>query len=146
MKDYYKPLYIVDASVIIKWIAKEDFSGHALKLRNDFLKNKIELGIPEFAYYEVSNYFAKHIPTVALLFLSQLFMLKMTEFRLSLKNSAKSISIMNQVRQISFYDASYHATAIENNGTFITADEKYYRRAKSFKHITLLKNYPISPQ
>lgn len=146
MKDYYRPLYIVDASVIIKWIAKEDFSEHALKLRNDFLQNKIELGIIEFAYYEVLNYFAKHIPTVALLFLSELFMLKMIEFKISLKNSAKSISIMEQIPQVSFYDASYHATAIENNGTFITADEKYYRKAKSFKHITLLKDYPISPQ
>lgn len=141
MKDFYKPLYIADASVILKWFIKENNRTEALKLKQDFLNNKIELGIPTLAYYEVNNYTVRTKPMEALFFLSQLFMLQMIEFGITLENSSKSMEITGKFAKISFYDAAYHALAIQNNGTFITADENYYKKAKSLKHIRLLKNY-----
>lgn len=39
------------------------------------------------------------------------------------------------------FDTLYHALAIEINGIFITADEKYFNKACSFGHIQLLADY-----
>lgn len=35
------------------------------------------------------------------------------------------------------YDCSYHYAAILLNGTFVTCDKEYYRKAKNLKHILL---------
>ncbi|MEK7672899.1 MAG: type II toxin-antitoxin system VapC family toxin [Patescibacteria group bacterium] len=141
MTDYYKKLYIVDASVIIKWGALEENHKEALKLREDFLKNNIEFAIPTLAIYEAMNYMVRKEPNKALLFLSQLLSMKINQFSITLGNTAKSLDITEAFKKTSFYDAHYHSLAILNNATFITADEKYYEQAKSLKHIQLLKHY-----
>jgi len=48
---------------------------------------------------------------------------------------------MKKYTKISFYDAAYHALALNTGGTFITADKKYYEKTKSEGNIMLLKNY-----
>lgn len=41
----------------------------------------------------------------------------------------------------SFYDASYHALAVEVKGTFLTSDRRHYAKVKSEGSIELLKNW-----
>lgn len=43
--------------------------------------------------------------------------------------------------QVTFYDAAYHALAIEQDGFFVTADEKYIQKAGSAGHIVHLKDW-----
>jgi predicted nucleic acid-binding protein len=139
--DFYKPLYIIDSSVIIKWIIEEDDRDKAIELKRKFLQEEIELGIPTLAYYEVMNYLSRLYPLKSMLFFSQILMLKMTDFFVTLENIAETIDVTQKLPKTTFYDATYHALAIQHNGTFITADEKYYNQAKPLKHIQLLKNY-----
>lgn len=147
MAENKKQTFIIDASILIKWLLneKEDLFK-ALKIIQDFMSQKIDLIVPTHCYYEILNTFGIKVPSKAITLYSQILMLQIPEQKLTLKNAFKALEIMRKISKVSFYDASYHATAIENNGTFITADEKYYRKAKSLKHIILLKNYPISPQ
>ena len=141
MMDSYKPLYIVDSSVLIKLLQKEEDQEKAFELMDKFLRKTIELGIPTLAYYEVMNYISRISPLKSILIFSQLLMLKIDEFSVTLENMARTMQITQDFPKTAFYDATYHALAIQNNGTFITADEKYYNRAKSLKHIQLLKDY-----
>ncbi|MEK7126736.1 MAG: type II toxin-antitoxin system VapC family toxin [Patescibacteria group bacterium] len=141
MKDSSKPLYIIDSSVLIKLIKKEENQEKAFELIETFFRKEIELGIPTLAYYEVMNYISRIHPYKAILLFSQILTLKMTEFFVTLENMAETINITQKFPKTAFYDATYHALAIQHNGTFITADENYYKKAKSLKHIRLLKNY-----
>jgi len=38
-------------------------------------------------------------------------------------------------------DAAYHALAIEHDGVFVTADEKYLQKTASVGHIVHLKDW-----
>lgn len=54
----------------------------------------------------------------------------------------KPIHILEAMKQAfatrtTVYDCSYHYAAILLNGTFVTCDKEYYRKAKSLKHILL---------
>ncbi len=41
----------------------------------------------------------------------------------------------------SIYDSIYHALAIKENATFITADKRHFNKSKSFGHIELLEDW-----
>jgi len=67
--------------------------------------------------------------------------LKIKEALLSIETAALAFKIMKKCTSVSFYDASYHALALYSGGTFITADKKYFKKARSFGHIQQLKTY-----
>jgi predicted nucleic acid-binding protein len=43
--------------------------------------------------------------------------------------------------KVTFYDAVYHAVALDKNATLITADVAYYRRASQLGNIIMLENF-----
>ena len=46
--------------------------------------------------------------------------------------------------KVTFYDASYHALALISDGVFVTADEKYLRKARPDRHAMALADWPNS--
>ena len=42
---------------------------------------------------------------------------------------------------VSFYDAAYHATALARGGLFVTADERYVRRAAQAGGVVALREW-----
>lgn len=48
-------MYVLDASVVIKWFSEEEYTDKAVKLRDDFFKGENELVVPDLLLYEVSN-------------------------------------------------------------------------------------------
>jgi predicted nucleic acid-binding protein len=40
-----------------------------------------------------------------------------------------------------FYDAAYHSVALKHRGTYLTADNKYARKAMAVGHVVALKNW-----
>ena len=134
-------LFVLDASVLIKWFIEEiENKTEALKIKQDYVEERIEVIIPSLCLYEVSNTMSKKIPDAILTF-SQILMLDIPEKSLKLDDTYQALKIINKIPKVSFYDAIYHAIAINHNATFITADEKYYAQTKSLKHIQLLKDY-----
>lgn len=135
-------LYVIDASVLIKWfIIEVEDRQQALKIKEDHVNKIIQLVMPSACLYETLNTLGRKTPAMAPLILSEILMLNIEEYHLNLENSCRALSIMQKFSGVSFYDASYHAIAIENNGIFVTADENYYKKTKSLKHIKLLKDY-----
>lgn len=135
-----RPLYIIDASVIVKWLIEEKKGKlQAFQIKEDFIGKKIRLKIPNHCFFEVMNVLGIKAPAIAIQFLSQLLTLKMEEAHLTIEIGNRAIQIMKEFSGISFYDAAYHALAIEAGGTFITADKKYFGKVKDLKHIKLLE-------
>lgn len=48
-------MYVLDASVVIKWFSEEEYTDKAVKLREDFFRGELELAVPDLLLYEVSN-------------------------------------------------------------------------------------------
>lgn len=135
-------IIVPDSSVLLKWgLSEEADSIIALKLRRDFLDKKISLVIPDFAYYEVANVLGKYKPEYMAGFISNLFTFGMSEYVLNLKLIAQAAEIVKSCKGVSFYDAAYHAVAIMMKGTFVTADKRYYKKAKALGHIMLIQDY-----
>ena len=45
---------------------------------------------------------------------------------------------------VTFYDAAYHALALVEKGVFVTADQKYVRRAGKAGRVVTLKEWSVS--
>lgn len=51
----YRPSYVIDASIVVKWFAQEDDSPLALQLLKDCLEGRRSLIAPSVLFYEVAN-------------------------------------------------------------------------------------------
>lgn len=137
-----KPLFVTDASVIVKWaVYEEEDRSQALMIRDDLLRGALNVIVPSFCFSELCNAIYLRSPRTALDFISYLLTSEITQYSLSLTLTNLAFQLMDQYRGISFYDASYHALAINYKGTFLTADEKYYKKTHKEGHIMLLKDY-----
>jgi predicted nucleic acid-binding protein len=137
-------IVIPDASVILKWVLPRNispFQDQALTIRDAALSEKISLIVPPLWRYEVGNTLTRLVPDNAL----QLVMLCESVGLIEVKADDKWLEVaVNLVRQskISFYDAAYHALAVTQSATFVTADEKYVHKSKYSSHVCLLKDWP----
>lgn len=136
-----KPIFVADASVLIKWAIdeKEDFD-QAMHFRDDFLGNKIEICVPAHCFSEIGNTLGR-VRNDAIEFFSDLLVSNVEQCNLTLESANLAFQLMQKYRGISFYDAGYHALALQQGALFITADEKYYKKTKKAGHIQLLKDY-----
>ncbi len=139
-----KPLYIVDASVILKWFLKEaECQEEAISLQNHCDESLIQLAIPHYAYAEIFNIFVRNLSLErALAYSSRVLNYFNKEYAITIEMVSLAFEIIKKVDcEVSFYDAGYHALAMQEGGTFITADEKYYKKTRKHGSIMLLKNY-----
>lgn len=136
-------LYIVDSSVLIKWYnVNEVLVDEALRVRNAFLEKKIHIHLPILCMWEFCNFFGRNYDVnTASSILANLQNYKLPSFHLNFTVSNLAFQIMEKLKNVSFYDASYHALAIHQNGTFLTCDKRYVEKAAEFGHIQLLSDY-----
>lgn len=136
--------FVLDASVAIKWALKEkNGSREALIIKRLYQTGELDLFTTGHFFFEVCNVVFRKAPEGALPFLSQLRMMGVIECRLTELQALKAFELMQNYPKVSFYDASYHALAICEHATFITADEKYYETTKKEGHILLLRNFTL---
>ncbi len=106
-----KIMYVIDASVVIKWFSEEEYTDKAIEIRNEFFKGTCELAAPDLILYEVSNAL-RFNPN----FNEEAFKYKTT-----------------------IYDAFYAALANEIGFEFVTADIKLFKKIKDLgfvRHIS----------
>lgn len=138
-----KQLFVTDACVLLKWIvrdAEEDVSN-AIALREDILKEHVDVIVPTHCFSEVCNMLGLKRHSEALSFLSFLLNAGIEEYGLTLDIGNTAFKFMEQYKGVTFYDAAYHALAIQEGGIFITADEKYHNMTRKEGSIMLLKDY-----
>ena len=117
---------VVDASVAVKWFVPERGSDKALRLRELYLNEALEIIAPTLICYEVANALRFH-PYHRL---SQKELLKaiaaLKDMQITVEPTTKTwfkafeISVLND---ISIYDAIYLATSMSFNTKLITSDK-----------------------
>ena len=132
-----------DASVLLKWVLPgndEPDTDFALSLRDEAVAGSVDLVVPQLWIYEVGTTLARRFPEDAAELLSALTDFGMAEARLDASWRARAVSL-SVTYQVAFYDAAYHAVALERGGVFVTADERYLRRASSAGGIASLRQW-----
>src|SRR5882757_2790285 len=121
------PIVVPDASVLLKWVLPsedEPYADNALQLRSAIVDSTVYALVPPLWIYEVGNTIARRFPDHAQAWLSTLLKFALEEVPASKPWLTKTIELV-QLHDVTFYDAAYHALAILNGATFVTADSRY---------------------
>lgn len=124
-------LFVPDASVILKWVLPSRDEGEveqALRLRDQAVAGEVELLVPPLWQYEVGNTLARRFPEQAQALIDALIRFGMHECPPTQSWRERALDLVRAFG-VTFYDASYHALALEQGARFVTADERYIRRA-----------------
>lgn len=135
--------FTIDNSVFVKTVLNEELEGTATNLIVCLEQEGCIIINPVLFQYEfikvciVNNFDLKCAHEI----IGKSLEVNLTLVTPTLTHDIKAREIISScdksARFPSYYDAIYHAIAIEHNTTFITADEKYYSKAKHIGNIML---------
>lgn len=141
------PRYVVDASVIAKWVLPgEPFEEKALRLKDDHVSGSIEVFAPSIVVHEVANALwratgLKRISEAdAGEALEALNDMRIGLYELTWERAAQALSIACDL-DLTIYDASYVLLANELRIPLVTADKTLYETAKKRGKILHIKDY-----
>ncbi len=137
--------YVLDSSVYVKLLVFEKDSERVEALFAKIISDENYILVPSLFLYEVIGVFKKYGYSQVLIeeFLNNYYYnpcIKVFELQKEIVSQALTISEERTEKSgfPTFYDASYHALALFNQCDFITADKRYYEKAKHFGNIKLL--------
>ena len=139
------PIIVPDASVILKWAFRspdEQNRDKALDLLNFWLSGKGEIVLPRLWAFEVGSVLALKNPQFAQEVMEILIDYRFSEHETTGELCRETLTIAKQYR-VTFYDAVYHAVALLREGTLITTDKAYYRKALQAGNMTMLENFSM---
>ncbi len=138
-------VFVVDASVAVKWYAKEEMRDRALRLRDDFASELIELDAPSLILYEVGNALRHHPGSTSTYCAEAVRQLRnlglgIHEFGDDLVEMAANLSFQEK---LTFYDAAYLALANSLEAKLLTADEELRKQLskQNRSRVVLLNEY-----
>ncbi|HAD04930.1 MAG: hypothetical protein A2091_07230 [Desulfuromonadales bacterium GWD2_61_12] len=136
-------LFVPDASVILKWAfrsADEHDGDKALGLLSRWLAGECDLVLPSLWVYECGNVLGLKAPDVARDIMEVFLGYRFDESPMTANLSSATLRIMQECK-VTFYDAVYHAVALEKGATLVTADAAYFCKAQKRGNIVLLENF-----
>ena len=134
---------VLDASVVVKWLLLdsdiESDVDKALALLNDVKRGEILPIQPIHWLAEAAAMITRLQPQIAR---SSIELLHAMEFPVTddLLVFNRAIRLAKDSKQHVF-DTLYHAVALEEGAKLITADRKYYRKARRFGSLLRLEDY-----
>jgi predicted nucleic acid-binding protein len=134
---------VPDASVLLKWALRSDDEAdtdNALTILSAWLEGRIRIILPQLWAFEVGNVLMMKNPALADEIMEVLLGYDFEESETTMGLCREAFALMRQYK-VTFYDAAYHAVAILNNGSFVTADEAYVRRATGRQDVMALKDW-----
>lgn len=134
---------VADASVILKWVlsdSSEEDVTKAILLRTLACNRQVSIVVPSIWLFEVGNILSLKEPALAEKMIKQIISFDLKEKAWSTEWLTKTLSLVSKFK-VSFYDASYHALAIIEGGTFITADKRYVERTASAGSVIYLRDW-----
>jgi predicted nucleic acid-binding protein len=139
-----KRLLVPDASVILKWVLKTDEADaeKALSLLSSWVAGEVEILLPSLWVYEVGNIVGRKNPQRSGEIMTLLLGYRFPEAKTDAPLVAATLEIMRTCN-VTFYDAAYHAVAMSAGGSFVTADEVYFRKGEGLGHVVLLGDVDI---
>jgi predicted nucleic acid-binding protein len=138
-------LYVVDASVILKWVfpaPQEADWEMALALLHCWVEGNCEFALPSLWLCEVGNIVGRNIPEKAPEIMEMLMEYRIPETPVTAAIAKRTLNLMAECG-VTFYDAVYHALALERQGTLVTADEAYMKKAGKRGNAVLLADLEI---
>ncbi len=132
---------------MLKWVLRssdEEDREQAAALKSAWLAGSCEIAVPALWTYEVGNVLRLKEPESAGELLQALIDLEMPETRP--RQYVDDILRLMRRHRVTFYDAAYHALAIDSGGTMVTADSAHLRRAASAGHLKALSHWRLPSQ
>lgn len=126
----------VDASLVIKWLLNEEGSDTAIELLDRWKKEGNQLIAPGLIDYEIGSVLRKKIlrgllqPEDLLPLFDLYKQMDLLLFHLS-DLVSQSVPLAGLLNQPTIYDVAYLLIAKQQDADFITADEKFCRRAQT---------------
>lgn len=139
---------VIDASVAVKWFFSDDpteqDTGKAVELLMGLSQGRYEIYQPAHWLVEVYAVIVRRsAANAAQEALGILHALELDVVdHLAIHELAGALA---QQYQHHLFDTLYHAVALETDSLLITADEKYWQKAKAHGHIELLRNIKLKP-
>lgn len=133
---------VVDASVILKWVLEQDEEEleQARAVQRAAVQGELRLLVPTLWRFEVGNTLVRKVPDQAETWLRLCEGSGLEEAAVTDEVQARTVELCRGYG-VTFYDASYHALALVNNGTFVTADERYVAKAKASGSVMHLSEF-----
>ncbi|MBX9880038.1 MAG: type II toxin-antitoxin system VapC family toxin [Candidatus Obscuribacterales bacterium] len=134
---------VPDACVLIKWVVNESDQIAQLKagsILQAAIKDELQLKVPSLWLFEVGNTLGRQLPKHAAILIEKLVRFGLDEPLWTTDWLNQTLSISSKYK-VTFYDASYHALAITEGGTFVTADLEYARKTKSLGSVIYLNDW-----
>jgi len=135
------PIYVLDASVVLKWFLKdkEGEVEHALRLRNAFLAGSTQLLAPELLITETANVmrFKKGMDADTV----KRAIASLWQMEIVVPGSADVSDLATRLAfelDATVYDTTYLALAEISGAQLITADKKFYKKAGGRGSVLLL--------
>jgi predicted nucleic acid-binding protein len=138
-------IYVVDASVMLKWVLGQEMEpdqDKANRLLQNWMAGRLELAAPSLWHYEVGNVLGRQLADEADKKMALLFNLHIKSLDPTPNIYAHCFAWMKEFG-VTFYDASYLALALELNGALVTADTKFFQQMQSNHRIHLLQEMEL---
>jgi len=138
-------LLVVDASVAVKWVVPEtdgeEEVAQALALLTAFQSDEVRLVQPPHWLAEVTAVIARLRPEIAA-DATTLFHALDLPVADDLDVYLRACTLATELHH-HLFDTLYHAVALEKGATFVTADTRYWRKARSQGAIQLLRELDL---
>jgi predicted nucleic acid-binding protein len=124
---------VIDASVAIKWLVREDGSDKALEVLKDVVSAPAGFAVPELFYFELAHVFHRLFPHASEKQASLLAgILSLGLHRFSMTADLLAEMRFFQKKGLSGYDSAYVALAKMLQGRWVTFDRQAHGRVKRF--------------
>ena len=133
-------MYVLDASLLIKWFSDKEYTDKALKLRDDFFHGNTKLVVPDMLLYEISNAlcYNPNFDQNDVVEAVNSFYDMGIDIIIQTGEVIKSAINFAFTHDVTIYDAFYTALAYEIDFTLITADAKFYRKTVNLSFIKFI--------
>ena len=141
-----RPEFVVDASVAVKWILKEEAQSQALRLQEMYQDEELDLVAPYLLISEVGNVLWKRVRRGEMTDSSahRCFDQLLRDCPILLDSPAVQASSLHLAlaHDRTVYDCIYLAWALEERCDLITADEKFFKVVRpAFPCVRLLSDF-----
>jgi predicted nucleic acid-binding protein len=122
---------VIDTSVALKWVLTEDHTAEAIALRNQCIRENVEVLAPSLLRYEAINVLAKKVidgllaaADIGVALRNTLALIELRDFDLALSLRAVAFAASMPHRRFGF-DAQFLALAEHERCVFWTADRDF---------------------
>ena len=136
--------YVIDASVAVKWfvpdVSAEIDVDRAIQLLASAQRDEIRFLQPPHWVSEVAAVLVRLAPKTVIPSVEALLALAFVKAANDIGHYQRAISLALKLDH-HLFDTLYHAVALEQKATLITADRKYYEKAKRMGFILMLEEF-----